>query len=173
MDKRTILAVVLSLAVLLIYQMFFATPPAPQKTATTAQQSEQVKKETATKPVSHQAITTAKKTIVKKAVAAREIRVETPHYIAIFSTKGAALKSFRLKGYEKECVECADDIYPRIKSFFTGANEPAKPKSNELVELIQLKEDMPYPLAVTFPESNADVAADSIFEAKISELDLV
>jgi YidC/Oxa1 family membrane protein insertase len=173
MDKRTILAVVLSLAVLLIYQMFFATPPAPQKTATTAQQSEQVKKETATKPVFPQTIPAAKKANAKKAVAAREIRVETSRYLAIFSTKGAALKSFKLKGYEKECVECADDIYPRIKSFFTGANEPAKPKSNELVELIQLKEDMPYPLAVTFPESNVDVAADSIFETKISKLDLI
>ncbi len=39
MDKRTILAVVLSLAVLLIYQMFFAKPPAPEKAATPAQGS--------------------------------------------------------------------------------------------------------------------------------------
>jgi YidC/Oxa1 family membrane protein insertase len=33
MDKRTILAFVLSLAVLLTYQMFFAKPPVPRQAA--------------------------------------------------------------------------------------------------------------------------------------------
>ena len=61
MDKRTILAVVLSLAVLLIYQMFFAKPPVPERAATPVKEAQQVQKETITKPVSPPTITTAKK----------------------------------------------------------------------------------------------------------------
>ena len=48
MDKRTILAVVLSLAVLLIYQVFFVKPPA-QKQAAPAQESKQASIDTAAK----------------------------------------------------------------------------------------------------------------------------
>jgi len=173
MDKRTILAVVLSLAVLLIYQMFFAKPPAPERVATPVKEAQQIQKETITKPVSPQTITTAKKTIVKKEIAAKDIKVETSRYTAIFSTKGATLKSFQLKGYQKECSECADDIYPLLKSFFTGAKEKSKPKTKELVELVHVKEGMPYPLTVTFPESSADIAADSVFGTNTTKLDLI
>jgi YidC/Oxa1 family membrane protein insertase len=173
MDKRTILAVVLSLAVLLIYQMFIAKPPAPERVATPVKEAQQVQKETITKPVSPQTITTAKKTIVKKEVAAKDIKVETSRYTAIFSTKGAALKSFKLKGYQQECSECADDIYPLLKNFFTGAKEKSKPKNKELVELVHVKEGMPYPLIVTFPESSADIATDSVFGTNATKLDLI
>lgn len=173
MDKRTILAVVLSLAVLLIYQMFFAKPPVPERAATPVQEAQQVQKETVTKPISPPTITTAKKIIVKKEIAAKDIKVETSRYTAIFSTKGAALKSFQLKGYQKECSECADDIYPFLKSFFIGAKEKSEPKSKELVELVHVKEGMPYPLTVTFPESSAEIAADSVFATNVNKLDLI
>ncbi len=173
MDKRTILAVVLSLAVLLIYQMFFAKPPVPERAATPVQEAGQVQKEAITKPVSPPTITIAKKTIVEKEVAAKDIQVETSHYAAIFSTKGAALKSFKLKGYQKECSECADDIYPLLKNFFTGAKKKSKPKNKELVELVQVKEGMPYPLTVTFPESSVEIDADSAFATNTTRLDLI
>ena len=61
MDKKTILAVVLSLGVLLIYQMFFAKPPAPSiPAATPSQQTAPAAKETVTKPAHEQKISTAK-----------------------------------------------------------------------------------------------------------------
>jgi len=173
MDKRTILAVVLSLAVLLIYQMFFAKPPAPEKMAAPVKETQQVQKETVTKSGSPQIITNAKKTIVKNDIAAKDVKVETSRYIAIFSTKGAALKSFKLKGYQEECSECADDIYPILKNLFTSAKEKSKPKNNELVELVHVKEGMPYPLTVTFPESSLDIAADFVFGTNATKLDLI
>jgi len=176
MDKKTILAVVLSLGVFLAYQMFFAPPP-PPKQAAPAQESKQVSKDTATKPPATQATVgapkaAAKQTADKKEAAPKDIKVETANYTAIFSTKGAALKSFQLKGYQKECTECTDDIYPKIKNFVTGQKQPPKAKSKELIEVVTVNESMPYPLAITFPESAAEIAADSIYDAEVMKLDM-
>ena len=174
MDKKTILAVVLSLGVFLAYQMFFAPPP-PPKQAAPAQESKQVSKDTATKPPATQATVgapkaAAKQTADKKEAAPKDIKVETENYTAIFSTRGAALKSFQLKGYQKECTKCIDDIYPKIKNFVTGQKQPAKTKSKELVELVAVNESMPYPLAITFPESAAEITANSIYDTDLTKL---
>jgi YidC/Oxa1 family membrane protein insertase len=176
MDKRTILAVVLSLAVLLIYQMFFA-PPARKQTAP-VQESKQASKDTAVKP-SATPVTAAvtkpaiKPVIAHKEAAPKDIKVETENYTAVFSTRGAALKSFQLKKYQKECTQCTADIYPVIKNSLTGAKQPAKAKNKELIELVTLNETMPYPLAITFPESAAEISADSVYDADVTQLDLV
>lgn len=171
MDKKTILAVVLSLTVFLAYQMFFATPP-PPKQAAPAQESKQVGKDTAAKPPATPATAAAPKSAAEKEAAPKDIKVETENYTAIFSTRGGALKSFQLKGYQKECTECTDDIYPKIKNFVTGQNQPAKAKSKDLIELVAVNEAMPYPLAITFPETAAEIAADSIYDADVIKLDM-
>ena len=171
MDKKTILAVVLSLTVFLAYQMFFATPP-PPKQAAPAQESKQVSKDTAAKPPATPATAAAPMSAAEKEAAPKDIKVETENYTAIFSTRGGALKSFQLKGYQKECTECTDDIYPKIKNFVTGQNQPAKAKSKDLIELVAVNEAMPYPLAITFPETAAEIAADSIYDADVIKLDM-
>jgi YidC/Oxa1 family membrane protein insertase len=175
MDKRTILAVVLSLVVLLIYQMFFA-PPVKKQTVP-AQESKKVSKDTAAitpaTPVTAAAPKfAAQKTAAKKEAAPKDIKVETENYMAIFSTRGAALKSFQLKEYQKECVKCTADIYPVIKNSLTGTKQPAKSKNKEPIELVVVNESMPYPLAITFPESAPEIAADSVYDADVTSLDI-
>jgi YidC/Oxa1 family membrane protein insertase len=179
MDKRTLLAIVLSLAVLMVYQIFFVKPPVPQKGAPPQKATEQVKKDAANAPVSAaQASATnagrpAPKTATGKPEAPpRDITVETTHYTAVFSTRGAALKSLKLKDYYQDCYECTDDIWPKLKGLFTGAKEPPKSKTKEFVELVDVRDGMPYPLAVTFPDSSADVAPDAVFETLTGKLDL-
>jgi YidC/Oxa1 family membrane protein insertase len=171
MDKKTILAVVLSIGVFLAYQMFFAPPPLP-KQAAPAQESKQVSKDTVAKPPATQGTAGAPNFAAKKEAAPKDIKIETENYTAIFSTRGAALKSFQLKGYQKECTECTDDIYPKIKNFVTGQKQPDKTKSKELIELVVVNESMPYPLAITFPESAAEITADSVYDADVYKLDL-
>lgn len=176
MDKRTILAIVLSLAVLLIYQLFFIKPPA-QKQAAPAQESKQLSKDTAAKTSSEPITTVASKPIIKQPVARKEatpkdIKVETENYTAIFSTKGAALKSFKLKKYQKECTKCTDDIYPVIKNSLSGTKQPAKVKNKESIELVSINESMPYPLAITFPESAPEITADSVYDVDVTGLDM-
>ena len=176
MDKRTLLAIVLSLAVLFTYQIFFAKPPAPPK-AVPVQESKQIKETATAKQPVPSPVATAPKPAVKKAVSLKEepprdITVETEHYAAVFSTRGAALKSFQLKNYRKECTKCVGDIWPAIKNFVTGKKQPAKGKSNDLIEVVSLQENMPYPLALTFPESSSEISADSVFSADVAGLDL-
>lgn len=175
MEARTILAIVLSLVVLLTYQMFFApqpVPPPPKPDAAAENKPQQAAKEAA-KPEILQKTQVAPKTVFKPAVPPRDIKVETAHYIAVFSTKGGALKSFQLKGYAQDCVKCAYDIYPIVKNFITGSKDKQKPKSDAYVDLVNVKEGMPYPLAITFPESSADIAPDSIYETETTKLDLM
>ncbi|MBI2997280.1 MAG: membrane protein insertase YidC [Deltaproteobacteria bacterium] len=97
MEKRALLAVVLSILILILYQEWVArrypTPPsvpkekASEKAAAPVPQprpkiAEQVKRLTpAEQPTAH------------------EIRVETEHYVAVFTIQGARLKSFTLRNY--------------------------------------------------------------------------
>ncbi len=178
MDKRTILAVVLSLAVLLVYQFLFVKPPEPQKAAAPQQSAGQVTKDKTSAPTPDPAATSgiataaAKTVTVEPEAPAHDIKVETPNYTAVFSTRGAALKSLKLKNYNQDCYNCTDDIYPLLKGFFTGTKEPVKPKTKDFVELVDIRDGMPYPLAVTFPDSSADVAPNAVFDTATDKLDL-
>lgn len=183
MDKRTILAVVLSLAVLFTYQMFFAKPPVPPKAppvqetkqtgAAKAVQTQTPAPAAAPAPVVTSPKIAAKTIVPQKEEPAKDIKVETKNYIAVFSTRGAALKSFQLKNYNKECAKCTRDIWPVIKNSVTGNKQPVKEKSNELIEVVVLQENMPYPLALTFPESAAEVRADSVYATDLTNLNMV
>jgi YidC/Oxa1 family membrane protein insertase len=178
MDKRTILAVVLSLAVLFAYQIFFAKPPVPPKSVP-VKATEQAKvdkvavQQEKTPVVAVVAKPVIKKVAVKREEQPRDIKVETENYTAVFSTKGAALKSFQLKKYQKECTKCTNDIWPVIKNFVMGKKQSPVTKSNELIELVALKENMPYPLALTFPESQTEITADSVYDADVTRLDMI
>jgi YidC/Oxa1 family membrane protein insertase len=179
MDKRTILAVVLSLAVLFLYQTFFVKPQPPQKAATPQQSVNPIQKDEATTSASSPEKTTIPEKPVtveepaKPETPSRDILVETPHYTAVFSTRGAALKSMKLKDYYQDCYECTDDLWPKIKNLFTGGKEPVKPKTKEFVELVDVQEGMPYPLTVTFPESSTDISPNAVFETAAGKLDLI
>ena len=178
MDKRTILAIVLALAVLLVYQFFFVKPTVPQKAATSQQSTDQVKKDKAAAPASSSVTSTSIAKTAPTAASAkpeappRDIKVETPRYTAVFSTRGAALKSLKLKDYYQDCYACTDDIWPKVKGIFTGTQDVVKPKTKDFVELVDVRDDMPYPLTVTFADSSADVSPDAVFDTKASKLDL-
>ncbi|HQL00579.1 MAG TPA: membrane protein insertase YidC [Smithellaceae bacterium] len=176
MDKRTILAVVLSLVVLFIYQTFFVKPPVPQtapapQTAVTEAQKPDAAAPAA-KPVQTPERAVRKAQPVKPEAPPQDIVVETQNYKAVFSTRGAALKSLQLKQYYQDCYDCPRDIFPRVKSLFTGGGFQPPEKTKDLVELVDLRGDMPYPLAVTFPDSGADIPPTAIFDASATKIDL-
>ena len=93
MDKRTLIAIVLSIAILVGYQYFFVKP-VPQKPVTeqakTAQQEE--KKQEAVKPVSVPAAAAPS--------GEKEIKVETDLYSATLSSAGGTIKKWELKKYK-------------------------------------------------------------------------
>ena len=150
MDKRGILAIVLSLAVLFIYQVFFVKhPPAPKRSEDVQEEKavenlksnevalEQERKIQQTKPLSSLAGT----------LRGKDIPVDTPLYTATFTTSGGTLKSFKLKDYRKTLD-----------------------KNSELIELVEVVDGMSHPLIISFPDSSIDIPADTIYETNVDSI---
>jgi len=152
MEKRTILAIVLSFAVVMIYQYFFVKPlpPKPQDPA-----RQEVGKAVETPAVKPAIQSTPVPAAVKRAAPPKtslpgeDIRVETPLYSAVFNTKGAGLRSFKLKDYRTTLD-----------------------KDSGLIELVEVKEGATLPLTVTFPDSSVQVPPDEVFRADAKEVKL-
>ncbi len=150
MDRNTLTAIVLSLAVIFAYQTFFAPQP-PQKATPVAEP------QTLQRPPAADAVAVPIKpgdSYVARAqsqqrVAESDINVDTPLYTAVFTTRGGALKSFKLKSYNKTLD-----------------------KNSGLIELVAVKDFMPKPLNVSFPDSTFDIPPDSMYEADQAELKL-
>ncbi|MGH7769013.1 MAG: membrane protein insertase YidC, partial [Candidatus Binatia bacterium] len=131
MEKRALLAVVLSLLILILYQewmtRYYPAPP-PQET-----EREEKKPESAAPPPPkpEPALQTAKPPAPAKPQAVKDIKVETDDYIALFTSQGARLKSFKLKHYR------------------TSVDEKSPP-----FEMVPSVPGVPYPLGVVLPGSN-------------------
>ncbi|NPA24218.1 MAG: membrane protein insertase YidC [Deltaproteobacteria bacterium] len=130
MEKRTILAIVLSLAVLLGFQYFFPPAHPPQKSRTASQ----TKMQKADSPPAVEKTATARDAAAEKTVAETRtpppvakkgelIVVDSPLYRAEIDTLGGCLKAFHLKKYKTE-------------------NTPDSP----LLNLVTVPEGGPYPL---------------------------
>ncbi|SEM22197.1 protein translocase subunit yidC [Syntrophus gentianae] len=162
MDKKAILAIVLSSAVLLVYQLFFYKPAQPSKpqpatqgkgTTTVVQPKSTVSPSTSVSPSPTVGAVASQGGMPLQAedanVKEQEISIDTPLYSAVFTTRGGALKSFALKKYRETIA--AD----------------SKP-----VELVDVKETMPYPLSLSFPASSIDVSPAALYQADATALDL-
>ncbi|OIP33054.1 MAG: hypothetical protein AUK27_11440 [Deltaproteobacteria bacterium CG2_30_66_27] len=100
MEKRMILAIALSIAVLVGYQYFYSTPPPPPgavaaKDNAAAVPAPGAKTEPAPAPTS-----VAGGLAAKNAAAARTITVKTPLYSASIATEGGGISSFLLSDYK-------------------------------------------------------------------------
>ena len=180
MDKRTLLAVVLSIIVLLVYQNFFAKPPVKTAPAPTQQEatvaSQAAKPAPAATAAAPVAATIQTATIGRKAAVQavtgteRDVIVETPLYRAVFTTRGAALKSFQLKQYKTAVANSEDlvDIFMRL----IGKGKPKPEGGPKLIELVHVSEGMPRPLSVSFPDSTVNIPGDGFYEADGSLLDM-
>ncbi len=179
MDKRSFLAIVLSIIVLLVYQTYFVKPPAKTETAPAPQQqaaaTQAAKPETAaakTVPdaTAVQPTNTGKIALPQTAAVEKDAVVETPLYRAVFTTRGAALKSFQLKQYQDRLAEDEDiiDIFMRL----IGQGKPRKQGPPKQIELVHVSNGMPKPLAVSFPESTVDIPGDGFYDADGELLDM-
>lgn len=152
MDKKSILAVVLSLIVLYVYQVFFVKPPVYKNNPASVKQETTAPTEPISKPP-EQAVGTATAKGPLASLTSRQqqtstavekdITLETAEYKAIFSTRGATLKSLQLKKY-RVTVD----------------------KNSPLVELIQVGHTQPSPLSVSFAGSDVTIPEDALYEMK-------
>jgi YidC/Oxa1 family membrane protein insertase len=102
MEKRALIAVVLSILILILYQEWVARqygtpPPSPPEKATEKAAVPSPRPQPKTEEI--KAVPAGEQTSV------RETRVETDRYVAVFTNQGARLKSFTLKNYRAAVAE--------------------------------------------------------------------
>ena len=150
MDKRSILAIILSLMVIYIYQAFFVKPRPATKTTTAPQEKVTTPEDRSpVSPGSPTALRTITPSIQEqKGLKEREIPVETDEFIALFSTRGGAIKSLKLKRYREHIA-----------------------KDSPLIELVHVKPTDPLPLSLTFPGADINLSEKTIYEAQLNEKD--
>ncbi|MCG6551026.1 MAG: membrane protein insertase YidC [Candidatus Magnetominusculus sp. LBB02] len=118
MEKRAIIAIVLSLSVLMLYQYFYVTPKMNEaaKAAKLAAAKDNITKPAAAAPQkTDQAVPVAAETAAPPAAAskaavpaaiptasaeAKTIKIDTQLYTAVLSSSGGVIKSFKLKDYK-------------------------------------------------------------------------
>ena len=103
MERRVLIAIFLSFLVLYSYQAFFVkrTPQADAATGTPAPASDSPASPAAAStaaPAVPDTPTSGATSLVGETVE-RDVRVETPNIVAVFTNRGARLKSWRLKHY--------------------------------------------------------------------------
>jgi YidC/Oxa1 family membrane protein insertase len=104
MDKRTFLAIALSILILVIYQewmsRYYGTPPSAPEVA----KQEQERAPAAEQP-SPAASAPGKSIEIPPSRDAKDIRIETDNYVALFTNQGARLRSFKFKKYRTSAHE--------------------------------------------------------------------
>ncbi len=101
MERRALIAVVVSLLILVLYQevvLRYVYPPRPRPEQVTAPLSEAEAPPVAPQPAAPEVVPPAAPA-APPAPEARRISVDTDLYTAVFTTSGARLESFRLKKY--------------------------------------------------------------------------
>jgi len=135
MEKKTILAFVLSLAILIIWSILFAPQPARKTDSPSKEGTAPSQPAPAVSPQPTIGVQKMEKQVESPLVKGeeKEVVVETPLYRAAFSTTGASIKSFKLKKYHKTAnpdspmVELVHGQAPLVAIQFDagGKNDPS------------------------------------------------
>lgn len=127
MEKRAFIAVGLSIAVFYIFSMMFG--PAKQKAEPSAPQTASLAVSSSSQQPQalHSAVPPAEQAAAGINTPQKDVIVETSLYTAVFSSRGASLKSLTLKNYREENsptankVTLGNDADPNLLSFTTRA----------------------------------------------------
>ncbi|MBM4299871.1 MAG: membrane protein insertase YidC, partial [Deltaproteobacteria bacterium] len=129
MDKRALIGITLSVLVLILYQQFinYYYDPLPTEGVAPSATKSEAEKTAPPQPPTAGAAAAAKSAVVDLSAgqSAKDIKVETDNYSAIFTTHGARLKSFK------------------FKKFRTSADAKSPP-----FEIVSSAKDVPWPLGV-------------------------
>jgi YidC/Oxa1 family membrane protein insertase len=174
-EKRALLAIVLSLLVLFIYQYFFAPPPkkvpvkpgaAPQETAPQEKISPSAPPDM--KPAPPPALAEAAKPDVAER-AAKTAVITTPLYTAVFSHFEAGLTSFRLHRYMDSLGSPA--VIKLVKKMFSAGETQPEPQP-QWKELIHLGPAQHLPLRAFFLTAQGRIIEDSQYQSSRDALEV-
>jgi YidC/Oxa1 family membrane protein insertase len=155
MQSRALLAVIISLVILVLYQMYFVPPeeekgkPAPES-AQTAPPAKQEGKPAAPAQVEKiPGASPAPSTPQMKSQPGKDVTVDTPLYTAVFDTRGARLKDFRVKKYLDKIGEGAKPINLATENLGNG-----------------------YPMGLEITNANFPFSSDALFQVSADALNL-
>ena len=156
MEKKTILAIALSVVVVFIYQFFFAPKQTPKQAAKPAtgieapqSQAKPASGEPAAAPSTAASVASTATPVSQTTGVGKDIIVDTPLYKAVFTTKGGALRSFQLKHFKNTLM-----------------------KDSTLIELVNVRPDAPQPLSVSFIDSSVTVPAGDYYDTDRTSVSL-
>ena len=167
-EKRLILALVLSFAVLMIYQYVFAPPPSKVKPKGPAVTQEQFREESkqnasttpapveASKPARITALDEKQQQSASRAETAKEISVTTALYTAVFSDFEAGIKSFRLHRYLNRVETPA--VMKWVKKLIPSLASTDAERKPQWMELLPQAGMQRLPLRVAFLGSSGEKA---------------
>jgi YidC/Oxa1 family membrane protein insertase len=182
METRTILAVVLSIAVFLVFtllgQHYAPKPPAeaPQ-TAEQAQPAEQAKTAPAAGPTAPSPVAQPQASVpvvpARPSGPARDVVVETDLYRAVFSEQGAGLKSFQLKKYRQSLpIETISKFHLGPVSFELQRFKDHGHATAKLKEMVTAAPNQPLPLSFSWEGRNLSVTPGLVYHASVPSLTL-
>ncbi len=150
MEKRALLAVIISLIILMIYMEYFAPrPPVVEKEKTEAPEKAAPIAKAPGQKAEVSAIPSALPQPTIQTQPGKDVFVDTPFYSAVFETRGARLKSWKVKKY-------LDKI-----------GEEGKP-----IDLATGDLSIGYPFGLTITEGNFPFSRDALFQVNTNRLEL-
>ena len=152
MDKRAIIAIILTFLVILgwslIQSKFFPSPPVKEvKKEESVPSEKRVEKKIDLKEV--KPLKDEKPLLKPKVVVKKEVSIETQNYWAVFTSEDARLKHFRFKKYHDRVEESAlaVKLIQFFQELFSKKEEPKKPLP---LDLVNTNEEEGLPLGLNF-----------------------
>jgi YidC/Oxa1 family membrane protein insertase len=152
MDKRAIIAIILTFLVILgwstIQSKFFPSPPVKEvKKEESVPSEKRVEKKIDLKEV--KPLEDEKPLLKPKVVVKKEVSIETQNYWAVFTSEDARLKHFRFKKYDDRVEESALTVklIQFFQELFSKKEEPKKPLP---LDLVNTNEEEGLPLGLNF-----------------------
>jgi YidC/Oxa1 family membrane protein insertase len=156
MDKRAILAIILTFLVILLWGViqskFFPQPPSePPKKEVKKEELPPLEKEAEKKEV--KPLKVDKPISKPKVIVKKEAFIETQNYWAIFTSEDGRLKHFKLKKYEDSVEESSLTI--KLTQFIQNiiGSKIEKPSKPAPLDLVNTKEEDGLPLGLIFHPS--------------------
>jgi YidC/Oxa1 family membrane protein insertase len=154
MEKRAILAIILTFLVILVWGMiqskYFAPKPTKEIEKVVPPEKKIDLKEVKPFPSKEE------RTLPKKVLPKKEVSIETQNYWAVITSDEAALKQFKLKKYEDRVKESAITI--KLLQFFRNlfGKKEVEEKEPQPLDLINTAGEEWLPLKSTFYPSNSN-----------------
>jgi len=183
MDKRTLLALILSFFVFLVWSLLFAPKPTDKPSENPPTQEKE--QEQPVVPESRTLLGPQKESMLEAGLEAMDIKVETELYSALFSGSGPMIKGFKLKKYRataeknsplKELIHVNNKDGYGFNLGFSGQNIPNIAWSTFSVEkkgITLERGDQPEELVYTWKSpQGVDVQTRFLFHAEEYAIDL-